>query len=325
MKEERLLYLLEKNGNQFLEGRHIAKSLGISRVHLLKGIRRLEEWGYRVSFQPPDGYKLCHRPDLLTPLEVKSGLKTCFIGQEIYTFKETGSTNDVAYRLAVFGAKEGVAVVAESQRRGRGRLGRRWESPPSVNIYTSIVLRPAITPALGHQITLVSAVAAVAAIRRVTDLTPNLRWPNDITLNGKKVGGILTEMSQAGDRIEFSIIGIGINVNATKDMFPDELRALATSLKEEGGRDYSRAALVRALYEELEGRYLTFNKIGMVPIIEEWERLSELKGRRVKFICQERPFTGVVLGLDPSGCLLIREDSGAALAVPVGQVIKVEV
>lgn len=324
MLEEKLLALLEARGDNFTPAREIRKSLGISQVSLLKNFQHLRGLGYQLGFDPPAGYRLEERPDLLTSLEVKSGLRASVVGKETHFFKETGSTNDVAFSLALAGAREGTAVVAEFQRSGRGRLGRRWESPPTGNIYTSVILRPEISPRQATDFTLLAAVSVAQAIRRATGLCPTLIWPNDILLGGKKVGGILLEMYQTGGRLNFLVLGIGINVNGTEVDFSPSVREQATSLREEGGKVYRRVSLLRALYEDLERDYFLYREKGLCPLIEQWQRLSRIEGREVRVSLSEGSYSGLALGLDHKGGLVMRGKGGGLFSFPSGQVLKLE-
>ena len=168
----------------------------------------------------------------------------------MHHFETLDSTNDLAKELAAQGAPEGTVVVAETQTGGRGRLGREWNSPPGVGLYVSLVLRPMLPPMELPQITLTTAVAVVRAVRRVTGVAPGIKWPNDLLLNGKKLGGILTEMETESDRIRHVVVGLGLNVN--NPAFPPELAATATSLALATGRAFSRVQLLQAWLEEFE-------------------------------------------------------------------------
>ena len=230
----------------------------------------------------------------------------------------------MAFSLALAGAREGTAVVAEFQRSGRGRLGRRWESPPTGNIYTSLILRPEISPRQATDFTLLAAVSVAQAIRRATGLCPTLIWPNDILLGRKKVGGILLEMYQTGGRLNFLVLGIGINVNGTEVDFSPSVREQATSLREEGGKVYRRVSLLRALYEDLERDYFLYREKGLCPLIEQWQRLSRIEGREVRVSLSEGSYSGLALGLDHKGGLVMRGKGGGLFSFPSGQVLKLE-
>ena len=208
--------------------------MGLSRAAVWKRVHRLKAQGYVIEGSPRRGYRLLAVPDKLLPEEVLQGLKTRVFTGPVHHFETLDSTNDLAKELAVQGAPEGTVVVAEAQTGGRGRLGREWDSPPGVGLYVSLVLRPMLPPMELPQITLTTAVAVVRAVRRVAGVAPGIKWPNDLLLNGKKLGGILTEMETESDRIRHVVVGLGLNVN--NPGFPPELAATATSLTLTAGR-----------------------------------------------------------------------------------------
>ena len=236
-----------------ISGEYLATQLGLSRAAVWKRVHRLKAQGYVIEGSPRRGYRLLAVPDKLLPEEVLQGLKTGVFTGPVHYFETLDSTNDLAKALAVQGAPEGTVVVAEAQTSGRGRLGREWDSPPGVGLYVSLVLRPMLPPMELPQITLTTAVAVVRAVRRVAGLAPGIKWPNDLLLNGKKLGGILTEMETESDRIRHVVVGLGLNVN--NPGFPPELAATATSLALEAGRTFSRVNLLQAWLEEFEALY----------------------------------------------------------------------
>src|SRR3972149_8654855 len=193
--EQEIIRLLKKKSRSYLSGQTLSKSFGLSRTAIWKHINAIKKMGYFIEASPAKGYRLNLDNLPFNAFEISSNLKTSFIGKDISFYKDTGSTNDAARAFAIKGAREGFAVVADSQTKGKGRLGRSWESPAGVNIYTSIVLRPNIMPVVAPQITLVSAVAVAETISKYSQKTPEVKWPNDILINSKKVAGILTEMN----------------------------------------------------------------------------------------------------------------------------------
>src|SRR3989304_6048395 len=268
--EQEIIRLLKKKSRSYLSGQTLSKSFGLSRTAIWKHINAIKEMGYFIEASPAKRYRLNLDNLPFNAFEISSNLKTSFIGKDISFYKDTGSTNDAARAFAIKGAREGFAVVADSQTKGKGRLGRSWESPAGVNIYTSIVLRPSIMPLFAPQLTLVSAVAVAEAISKYSQKTPEVKWPNDILINSKKVAGILTEMNSETDRINFVIIGMGVNINMTRKMFPEELRPIATSLKEEIGKEISRIDFIQTLYLNLETWYKRYLKHGFEPIRMAW-------------------------------------------------------
>lgn len=259
-------------------------------------------------------------PAPLRENEIQSGVSTRRIGTTIHLFQEVESTNDEAAALAGRGEAEGTIVIAERQRRGRGRLGRRWESPTGLGLYLSVILRPAIPPQSAPILTLMGAVAGAEAIERTTGLTTTLKWPNDLILHGRKVGGILGEMAAEGARLLHVIIGIGINVNQTETDFAEELRQIATSLRVEAGQPIDRTAMARSLCESLDGWYERFLSHGPQPILEQVRRRCLTVGRMVTARSGDEEVSGFAVEMDDLGRLVIRDATGALHHLVAGDV-----
>ena len=324
--EQAILRLLKKESHSYLSGQALSKTFGISRTAIWKHIKAIKKMGYAIEASPAKGYRLNQKSLPFNAFEITSGLKTSVIGRDLVFYEEADSTNDIARTLASNGAGEGSAVVADSQKKGKGRLGRRWESPAGVNIYTSIVLRPSIMPVFAPQLTLVSAVAVAETISRFLNNgsgykpEPTVKWPNDILINGKKAAGILTEMSSEMDRVNFVVIGIGVNVNMSKKMLPEELRPIVTSLREETGKEISRTDFIRTLYLSIEKWYKLYLKNGFEPIREAWNSYFKMAGKVVKVQQMDRVIEGVAIGLDNDGMLLLREKNGNIARIISGDV-----
>src|SRR5208283_5115974 len=233
---------LRTAGDGAVSGAELSREFGVSRAAIWARVEDLRSLGYDIEASPHHGYRLLSAPDVLHADDLLSRLgKTKVIGRDIRVFQETTSTNDVIERLARDGVKEGVVVFAETQTRGRGRLGRKWMSPPRRGLWFSVLLRPDLRPQEATRLTVASATALRRAIESQTGLKPEIKWPNDILVYGKKVAGILTELSAELDRIKYVILGIGVDVNLDAREFPAEFRKLATSLKAELDRPISRA------------------------------------------------------------------------------------
>lgn len=302
--DEKILALIRNKEYEYVSGEEISKVLSISRAAIWKHIDKLRHEGYDIAAMPHLGYKLISAPDRLIEPEVSWNLKTKVLGKKIYSYKKTDSTNTIAYKLAENGAPEGTVVFAETQAKGRGRFHRAWESPEG-GIYMSIILRPALEPMNTARITLAAAVAVAEAIREATNMPANIKWPNDILINGLKACGILTEMMAEQDSIVFIIVGIGINVNSDAKSLPKG----STSLKEESGSAVSRVTLAKTVLEMFEKNYLNSKK-GFDTIIEEWRNLSATLGKRVKLHTQGDIIEGQALDIDQNGGLILRLDSG---------------
>jgi BirA family biotin operon repressor/biotin-[acetyl-CoA-carboxylase] ligase len=242
------------------------------------------------------------------------------IGWRIHYHREVGSTQEVAAQLAAAGAEHGTAVIAEAQTAGRGRMGRQWHSPPGANLYTTIVLRPKIPIAEVPRLSLVAGVAAAQALDSIAPSMVALKWPNDVWLNGKKAGGIIAEaVSDADQHLKCVLLGIGLNLNLAAEDMPAELRLRATSVLIETGQRCDRVALAAALFSRLDNRYMEFEAQGFEAIRPAWERYSALGGKRVTVVDGAARQTGVVLGIDSTGALLL-DGGGATTRILAGDV-----
>jgi BirA family biotin operon repressor/biotin-[acetyl-CoA-carboxylase] ligase len=318
--EEKILRLLRENASAFLSGEEIAQRLKVTRTTVWKRVKHLRTQSYVIEASTRSGYRLIRSPDLLTPSEIKPFLKTKKFGRVIHYFQTVDSTNSKAYQLALGGAKEGELVIAESQESGRGRLGRHWFSPPFLNLYLSVILRPGIPPQQASVITLMAAVATADAIRKFTGILPLIKWPNDILLRGRKVAGLLNEIHSEIDRIHFIILGMGVNLNVDGKMFPKEVRTPATSLKEETGQTVSRKAFLQLLLQELEGWYTIFVKEGAAVILKAWRDQAQIKGRRVKIHSFGETLVGVAVDVDSDGALILESAEGERKRVVAGDI-----
>ncbi|MGP8051736.1 MAG: biotin--[acetyl-CoA-carboxylase] ligase [Desulfobaccales bacterium] len=304
-----------------LSGEVLAVRLGLSRAAVWKRINRLKARGYDIAGSPRRGYRLLAATDKLLPEEILLGLKARRLCGPVHHFEEVASTNDLAKELAARGAPEGTLVVAEAQSRGRGRLGRRWNSPPGTGLYVSLLLRPPLPPTEMPQITLTTAVAVARALRRVTGVAPGIKWPNDLLLAGKKLGGILTEMETESEQIRHLVVGLGLNID--NRTFPEELAALATSLALASGRPLpknTRLAILKAWLEEFEDLYERFLARDFSGILEEWRSLTVTLGQRVTVRQGPRAIHGLALEVAPDGALLLETDSGEVVRVTSGEI-----
>jgi BirA family transcriptional regulator, biotin operon repressor / biotin---[acetyl-CoA-carboxylase] ligase len=312
-----LLNLL-REAESFVSGEILAARVGLSRAGVWKRLNRLKALGYVIEGEPRRGYRLVSAPDKLFPEEILYGLGTKTLRGPIYHFETTASTSDTAKTLGSRGVAEGALVVAETQTAGRGRLGRHWVSPPGTGIYASLLLRPPLPPQELPQITLSTAVAMVRALTRAVGITPGIKWPNDLILKGKKLGGILTEMETESDQIRYLVVGLGLNVN-TPD-FPPELADTATSLFLEEGRPFSRVLLLRVWLEEFEALYARFLAHGFPEILEEWKRHSVTLGKCVAVRQGQRHIEGLALEVADDGALLLETALGEVVRVTSGEI-----
>jgi BirA family transcriptional regulator, biotin operon repressor / biotin---[acetyl-CoA-carboxylase] ligase len=305
-----------------VSGALLADQLNISRAAVWARIEELRQVGFDIEAGPHFGYRLVDEPDTLLADDLLSQLgKTRVVGRDIQVFKQTTSTNDVIEKLARDGVREGVVVFAESQTRGRGRLGRKWMSPTHKGLWFSVLLRPDLRPQESTQLTVASASALRRAIKSVTALSPEIKWPNDLLIGGKKVVGILTEMSAEVDRVRHVILGIGVDVNQDVHEFPAELRKTATSLKIESGQALSRAELATAILRELDADYARICAGKFPAVADEWETGCVTLGRNVTVLIGDRKIRGRAESLDDDGALLIRTEHGHLERIIGGDVI----
>jgi BirA family transcriptional regulator, biotin operon repressor / biotin---[acetyl-CoA-carboxylase] ligase len=246
------------------------------------------------------------------PAALAARLQTRFLGKPLHYFAALDSTNTYALQLARQDTAEGTIVIADSQQKGKGRLGRTWVSPPHVNIYLSVILRPAVSIAAAPQINLLAGVAVADTIAQDCGLTPTIKWPNDVLVDGKKVCGILAEMQTTAEALRAVVLGIGVNLNAPLEAFPPELRDKASSLLLAGGQAIERAAFTASLLAHLEKVYVLWLEQGFAAVRAVWENYAAgLHGQRIAVAAPEGTMTGVVLGLDDDGALLLQREPGA--------------
>ncbi|WP_231686756.1 biotin--[acetyl-CoA-carboxylase] ligase [Bacillus sp. JCM 19034] len=308
--KETLIKLLEENEGEFVSGEHISRLLGCSRTAIWKHIDTLRKNGYEVESAPRKGYRLIKRGDDIQPHDIKLNLKTDVFGQEQTYYPSIHSTQKVAQQLQQKGVKEGHLVVANEQTDGKGRMSREWYSPANTSVSMSLLLRPNVSPQKTPQLTLLTAVAIVRAIKRVTDVTAQIKWPNDVLINGRKLVGILTEIQSEPDVVHSVIIGIGINVNQTAEDIPPHLQEKSTSLLLESKKYVQRAELIAEVLNELEVLYKLYMNDGFEAIKLMWETHSISIGTYLTARTPTKNIYGFAKGITNEGCLLIEDESG---------------
>jgi len=247
----------------------------------------------------------------------KSLAGKCF-GHQLYYFTETGSTNDEAFSLGLAGAPQGTVVIADSQTKGKGRMQRLWHSPKNSNIYTSVILRPPVQPSKASQIPIAAGVAVAEVLETYCPDKVRLKWPNDVLIDGKKVCGILAQMKTYANAVDFVVLGIGINVNLSREQFPRDIQEIATSLAVETGREISRLELIISLYENLEKCYKKLLQKGFGPIKEKWLELAPMIGRTVQVTFKDETLEGKATGLDDDGSLILLTEGAKEIKVSAG-------
>ena len=302
---------LKSGKDKFVSGEEIAKKLGVSRAAVWKHIQELRKTGYKISSSEHNGYQLQEVPDLLMPADIQTELKTEIIGKNISYHITTDSTNRIAKELAGDGAADGTVVISEEQTGGKGRLGRSFFSPKYKSILMSIILKPKFLPHDAPKCTLMTAVAVANAMIRF-NLKPAIKWPNDLLFNGRKIVGILTEISAEMSRINYIVIGIGINVNIDREEFPDDLQDIAASLSEMKGETVSRIDFLKALLEEFDKIYIEACHNGFDNILNQWRKYNITLGKKIRVLPAggDEEFAAVAEDIDSEGALIVRTEKG---------------
>lgn len=307
--EELVLAFLAEAADEFVSGEAISDKLGLTRAAVWKHVEALRSHGYRIDAVPARGYRLASVPDRLTALELRPVLNTHDVGQVLHCYDEIGSTNDRAKELADEGAEHGEVVVAESQTAGRGRRGRRWASPPRKNVYLSVVLRPDLPPARAPELTLVASIAVCDALRQA-GVGAGIKWPNDVLASGRKIAGVLTELAAEAERVHWVVVGMGVNVNARPEDFPEEIRGEATSILIERGQPAPRALFAAACLSALESWFDVHAEEGFGAIRDAWRERNVTLGREVVVAADGREIAGRAEDIDDGGALLVRGPGG---------------
>ena len=303
MKEEILKMLRETDG--YISGQELCNKFGVSRTAIWKVMKQLKEAGYNIEAQQNKGYHIVSAPDVMDAAELKSIWKPKWVGCEILYFDSIDSTNTKAQELAEKGYPSGTLVVADKQIAGKGRRGRNWESPSGCGIFMTLMLKPDINPNNASMLTLVSALAVAKALADITGKDAKIKWPNDIVIDGRKVCGILTEMSAQFDYINNIVIGIGINVNNSS--FPEEISATASSLRLlSSGKKYRRAEIIEKIMEYFEKYYSIFLETeDLSALVNEYDAMLVNMKKQVKVLDPKEPFEGKAMGITKTGELIV--------------------
>lgn len=322
--QEQIVALLTEASNEgpcYISGGDIAKELGVTRTAVWKYIESIRKEGGIIEAMPRHGYRLVNPEDLLLAGAVE--VKTEAIGKEYVYLPEADSTNiEAKRRLRQQGSlADGLVVVADHQTTGKGRMGRKWHSVPGKGLYFSVVIFPQALPmSKASLLTPLTAVAVCRALVKFTGLPIELKWPNDLMLNGRKLGGILLEASGETDRLRYAVIGIGINVNLTKQDVPDSLADIATSLYLEGGKLVPRRYLLQEVLGFLDTQYREFLTLGSGPMLTEYRRLCSTLGQKIRFMWQDEIWSGLAIGINSDGGLMVETDSNELLILRSGDV-----
>lgn len=309
MRQDILDYLLAHKG-EFISGQKISDALGISRTAVWKHIRVLKERGYVIESFTKKGYRLLEAPDLLKPDIIHQGLQTKILGHQMYYYEKVDSTNMLAKQMANKEEPEGTVIIAEEQTGGKGRLNRSYFSPFAQGLWFSVILRPDFSPMEISKMTLLAAVALAKAFHKAGLTSCGIKWPNDILVQGRKLVGILTELNASAEKINYLVMGIGINTDITRKDMPHELQRTATSFAMEKV-SVNRNELLQEVLLQLENEYMLAKKEGFAPILAEWKTLSCTLGQNVEVRALDKKIIGKAIDLDESGNLIV--DTGTGL------------
>jgi len=319
----RVLAALRDAGSEARSGQALSDELGVSRAQIWKHVEGLRRRGYEIAGEPGGGYRLAGTPDRLYSEEILATLDTHWLARDYHYFETIDSTNREAFELARKGAPHGSTVVAEQQTAGRGRLGRAFFSPAHLNLYASIVLRPELDTAAAPTLIPTAGVAVAEAIAQTVEDPEEveLKWPNDVLLGGLKTSGILMEMSAEATRVDFAVLGIGVNLNVAREDLPDEFRARATSLFSHMGRPVDRVAFARRLFSTLEQVLDEHARGGFGALRRRYDALFKMRGREVRVLeLGGHAITGRAHGIAEDGALEVERDDGEIVRVIAGDV-----
>lgn len=321
MSKQKVLSLLTEAQGAYLSGERMSEKLGISRAAVWKAIEGLRQEGYEIDSVTRKGYRLVASPNRLTEGEILPHLNSDYAREHLICLEQVDSTNTYAKKLAMEGGEDRTAIVANEQTGGRGRLGRSFQSPRDAGIYLTLLYRPKIPPMEAVNLTAYVAVAVCEGIEAACGVKPGIKWTNDIVLGGKKLAGILTEMSVEGEsgQLQYLVTGIGVNVCQKEEDFPEELREIATSLTIETGQQVSRGRLAAELINSLERMYETWLQGGG----DYWERYREnclTLGKEVRLIRRGGEEPAVAEDLDREFGLIVRHPDGRRETVTSGEV-----
>ena len=318
MKSKILSYFNERP-DEFVSGEKISKDFQVSRAAIWKHMQALKAEGYDFESQSRRGYRLKSVPDRVSQETVFPLLQTKYLGRTYYYINQIDSTNQEAKKLANEGAPEGTIIIAEEQSMGKGRLHRGWYSPAYGGMWLSMILRPTFLPQDAPKMTLLMAVA-IAIVLNNRGIPGKIKWPNDILLDGKKIVGILTEISAEIEQIHYIVVGVGLNINIPMEEFPEELHEIATSLSTYSGKKWLRSEIVVDFLLEVEILYEKAKKEGFEEILDLWRKYSITLGSDVRVISGDYSFDGKAIDIDPSGALWVEKNDGSREMVQAGDV-----
>ena len=308
----KVLYFLKSHNTEYLSGQDLSDVLKISRVAVWKHIKKIQELGYEIETKQKLGYRLKTDSDKLLPWEITEGLKTKFIGKQAYYFETIDSTQNQALSMAFDKDNNGVVIIAEKQTSGKGRTGRRWESPKG-GIWLSVILHPKFDISVATLFPLAASLALSNAIEKTFEIKPELKWPNDITVKGKKVAGILVDVSLESNKIEELVLGVGVNFDVDTENIEKSLKGTpnfygAGSLLHQDEKKRP-VELVHAFLTELEKIYTMLSSGEIKKIIEDWTKKSSTIGKNIELNTENEKISGKALRIDDDGALVVSKNN----------------
>lgn len=306
----KLIELLSEHEEEYISGQLLSDKLGISRSAIWKHMNELKKDGYEIEGKAKKGYRIISYPNKISENTISWGIETDWLGKTIVHKKTTDTTQKDAHNLALDGAKHGTVVIADEQTAGKGRLERTWYSHEGQGIWMSMILRPNILPFLAPQLTLLTATVLAQVFDEICGIKPQIKWPNDILINNKKVAGILTEMQAEQDSVLYVIIGIGINVNQASADMEKEIEKRATSLNLETGKQWEMVPLIQQILQTFEDKYDHYLHNGFNDIKIDWENYGFRLNERLQIVTGKETWTATFLGIAEDGALLAQKDNG---------------
>ncbi|WLV25950.1 biotin--[acetyl-CoA-carboxylase] ligase [Aciduricibacillus chroicocephali] len=306
----RLIALLEENKDQYISGQKLSEQLNISRSAIWKHMKELEKDGYEIEGKSRKGYRIISFPDKLSENTLQWGLKTKWLGKTIIHRESIDSTQFLAHQTARDGAAHGTVIIADEQTKGKGRMNREWHSAPGKGIWLSMILRPQLLPYLAAQLTLLAATVLADVVNEHIGVRPQIKWPNDILINGKKTAGILTEMQAEQDQIQYVVIGMGINVNQAEVELPENISYKATSIRAESGKEWDIKELIQQILQTFEHAYESYIENGFPEVKEKWESYGFKIGEMIDIKTMQDEWRSEFLGIAEDGALLATDREG---------------
>ncbi|MCP4685638.1 MAG: biotin--[acetyl-CoA-carboxylase] ligase [bacterium] len=307
---DHLIVYIRKKPEEYFDWKRLEAKLNLDREQLDAVLEFAASWDYKIRVRKKLGVAFIAPPDSLTATEISHKLATRWLGRNLFCYQAVKSTNDIAAEMSEQGAVEGTVITAEQQTRGRGRLGRHWHSPTGTGIYLSVLFRPNLRPDNAPGISIATAVALADTLEEYLPNDVRIKWPNDILIRGRKMAGILTELSAEGSRINHVIVGIGININQRAGGFPDEIKTIATSLRREVKRKVNRVELLQKFLKNLEKQYERYLIHRLEKSRAKLRRYSSLLGREITIRAGKSLTTGIARDIDADGCLILETAEG---------------